>query len=99
MGTRTAAMVSESELEAKKVAELKDMLKEKGLPQTGNKPDLIARLLEHEKEADAAMEESKADTPDQKEDEKMEDAKADGEKAEGDAEMKEEGGDAKDEEG
>lgn len=45
-----------------KVPELKKLLAEKGLPQTGNKADLIARLTEDDKKnaAPAAAEEAPA---------------------------------------
>ncbi|KAF7545525.1 hypothetical protein G7046_g9546 [Stylonectria norvegica] len=39
-----------------KVPELKKLLAEKGLPQAGNKADLIARLQENDKKADGAEE-------------------------------------------
>lgn len=43
-----------SEYSSLKVPELKKLLAEKSLPQTGNKADLIARLQEHDKQADSA---------------------------------------------
>lgn len=44
-----------AEYSSLKVPELKKLLSEKGLPQTGNKADLVARLTEHDKSAgDAA---------------------------------------------
>jgi SAP domain-containing ribonucleoprotein len=44
-----------AEYSSLKVPELKKLLAEKGLPQTGNKADLIARLQENDdKGADAA---------------------------------------------
>lgn len=41
-----------AEYSSLKVPELKKLLAEKGLPQTGNKADLIARLQENDKEAE-----------------------------------------------
>lgn len=40
-----------AEYSSLKVPELKKLLAEKGLAQTGNKADLIARLQEHDKSA------------------------------------------------
>lgn len=37
----------EAKLQSLKVAELKDLLQSASLPVTGNKPDLIKRLLEN----------------------------------------------------
>lgn len=45
-----------------KVPELRKLLSERGLPQTGNKTELIARLTENDKAADAPAE-SKAEEP------------------------------------
>lgn len=42
-----------AEYSSLKVPELKKLLAEKGLPQTGNKADLIARLQENEKQPEA----------------------------------------------
>lgn len=41
-----------AEYSSLKVPELKKLLAEKSLPQTGNKADLIARLQESDKQAD-----------------------------------------------
>ena len=45
-----------------KVPELRKLLSERGLPQTGNKTELIARLTENDKAADAPAE-PKAEEP------------------------------------
>ena len=45
-----------AEYSSLKVPELKKLLAEKGLPQTGNKADLIARLQENDKKAEGEAE-------------------------------------------
>ncbi|KAJ1481008.1 hypothetical protein T484DRAFT_1809034 [Baffinella frigidus] len=49
-------MSTEAELNALKVADLTELLKEKGLPHTGKKADLVARLLEDSTPAAAPVE-------------------------------------------
>jgi SAP domain-containing ribonucleoprotein len=49
-----------AEYSSLKVPELKKLLAEKGLSQTGNKADLIARLVEDDKKNAPAAEEEKA---------------------------------------
>jgi hypothetical protein len=53
----------ENELRGKKVAELKDELKELGLSTTGKKDDLVARLLEHLRQGQPARDDSDPPEP------------------------------------